>query len=185
MVDDMNENENIGEGPDATVSTLEALKQEATELGIAFSPNIAEKTLAARIEKFYEDQEVPAVTAALVAAGEAQTPEEIAAEADQSMRSYARKMEAEARKTRIVTITDNDQRINNATTTCTANCSNNYFDLGTIVLPLNERVEVRQGHLEALAGVRIPHHVRSAADPSISATVMRPRYAIHYESVDK
>lgn len=161
------------------VSRLEELKKEATELGLTFSPNIAEKTLAARIEKHYKDAETPAVIETPATADD--TPEARAARADQHMRSFARKMEAEARKTRIVTITDNDQRVNNATTTCSANCSNSFFDLSTVILPLNEKVEVRQGHLDALAGVKIPHHVRSKEDPSISETVMRPRYAIHYE----
>lgn len=174
---DIDKNDTVEE-----VSVLDELKKEAKDLGIAFSPNITEKTLSARIEKHYEDQAAPAVVVAEDASED--TAEARAERADRHMRTYARKMEAAARKTRIVTITDNDQRVNNATTTCTANCSNSYFDLGTIVLPLNEKVEVRQGHIDALAGVKIPHHIRSAVDPMMSETVMRNRYAIHYENAN-
>lgn len=178
--------------------SMQELKAEATDLGLTFKGNISAKDLSEKIENYYEsqsndgdfpvileeeEQETEDVTPAKSQANKAETPEQRAARADHSMRTYARKMEAEARKTRVVTIIDNDQRVNNATTTCTANCSNEYFDLGTIILPLNERVEVRQGHLSALLGVRIPHHVRSTQDPAMSQTVMRPRYTIQYEDV--
>lgn len=182
--------------------SMQELKSEATDLGLTFKGNISAKDLSEMIENYYEDasndgdlpvvldeeeteQEVvqAAPAKSQPASKKVETPEERAARADHGMRTYARKMEAEARKTRVVTIIDNDQRVNNATTTCTANCSNEYFDLGTIILPLNERVEVRQGHLSALLGVRIPHHVRSPLDPAMSQTVMRPRYTIQYEDV--
>lgn len=178
--------------------SMQELKAEATDLGITFKGNISAKDLSEKIENYYEsqsnngdfpvmleeaEQEVEDVTPTKSQASKVETPDQRAARADHSMRTYARKMEAEARKTRVVTIIDNDQRVNNATTTCTANCSNEYFDLGTIILPLNERVEVRQGHLNALLGVRIPHHVRSTQDPAMSQTVMRPRYTIQYEDV--
>lgn len=182
--------------------SMEELKAEATDLGLTFKGNISAKDLSEKIEKHYEnasnDGDLPVVldeeeseqedvqvapVKPQPASKKVETPEERASRVDHGMRTYARKMEAEARKTRIVTIIDNDQRVNNATTTCTANCSNEYFDLGTIILPLNERVEVRQGHLSALLGVRIPHHVRSAQDPAMSQTVMRPRYTIQYEDV--
>lgn len=185
--------------------SMQELKSEATDLGLTFKGNISAKDLSEMIENHYEaasnDGDLPVVldeeaeqeveqeaayeapVKSQPAIKKAETPDQRAARVDLSMRTYARKMEADARKTRIVTIIDNDQRVNNATTTCTANCSNEYFDLGTIILPLNERVEVRQGHLSALLGVRIPHHVRSPLDPAMSQTVMRPRYTIQYEDV--
>lgn len=100
---------------------------------------------------------------------------------EQRMRVQAKEAKAAAEKTRIVTIIDNDQRVNNMTNTCSVNCSNAYFDLGTKVIPLNERVEVRQGHLDVLREVRIPQHIKSPIDPTISEMVMRPRYTIQYE----
>lgn len=182
--------------------SMQELKAEATDLGLTFKGNISAKDLSEMIENYYEaksnDGDLPVVLNEEVEVEQdfevapvnqqqtqrkVETPDERAARVDHNMRTYARKMEAEARKTRVVTIIDNDQRVNNATTTCTANCSNEYFDLGTIILPLNEKVEVRQGHLSALLGVRIPHHVRSSQDPAMSETVMRPRYTIQYEDV--
>lgn len=190
------ENKNTAEDAIAEASAkqiaddrLATLKAEAADLGITFSPNISEKKLQERIDKAYEDREKSEVTAADLEAVDAvaddiSNAQTRAMTADQHMRKYARDQEALARKTRIITITDNDQRVNNATTTCTANCSNSFFDLGTIVLPLNEKVEVRQGHIDTLAGVKIPHHVRSSTDPAMSETVMRARYAIHYEAIN-
>jgi hypothetical protein len=167
-------------------SNLTALKKEATELGIKFSPNITEKTLAARIDDFYESKSKDAITELTEAAetdgDTGKSVEARKAKAEAHMRKFARDASTAAKKTRVVTITDNDQRVNNVTTTCTANCSNAFFDLGTIILPLNEKVEVRQGHLDALLGVKIPHHIRSKSDPSMSETVMRARYAINNEN---
>ena len=91
--------------------------------------------------------------------------------------------EKAARKTRIVTIIDNDQRVNNHVTTCTVNCSNSYFSLGTRVLPLGEKIEVAQGHINVLKEVDIPHHAR---DPStgLSVSKLRKRFSISYEDVE-
>ena len=166
---------------DSVVDTeLEDLKKEAADLGISFSPRISAKALSDRIEAHYaaasKDTELPVITE--VGSNSVESHYEQAAA---YMRTYAREMEAKARKTRVITIIDNDQRVNNVTTTAVANCSNDYFDLGTIILPLNEKVEVRQGHIDALKGVRIPQHVRSKADAAMSETVMRPRYTIQYE----
>ena len=61
------------------------------------------------------------------------------------------------------------------------NCSNEYFDLGTLILPLNEKVEVRQGHLDVLKEVRIPQHMSDPTNKAVSMMVMRPRYTIQYE----
>jgi hypothetical protein len=88
--------------------------------------------------------------------------------------------EAAARKTRVVTITDNDQRENNQTTVAVVNCSNLYFDLGTVYIPLNVPVEVRQGHINVLLETEIPLHVK---DPKtgLSTLAMRKRYSVSYE----
>ena len=91
-------------------------------------------------------------------------------------------MKADANKTRVVTIIDNDQRVNGQTTTCTVNCSNMYFDLGTIILPLNTPVEVRQGHLTVLKELEIPQHVKDTRS-GLSTVRLVPRYTISYEEV--
>lgn len=160
------------------VDKLNELKQEASQLGIKFSANATEKSLTEKIEKFYAEKEAAAPTVEEANVGYVGHLDPQAA-----MRKVAKEMETKARKTRVVTIIDNDQRINNVATSCVANCSNAYFDLGTVILPLNEKVEVREGHLEVLRSVKIPQHVKDPNNPSVSKTVMRPRYSIQIEQL--
>jgi len=81
----------------------------------------------------------------------------------------------------LVTIVDNDQRENNQTSSVTVNCSNTYFDLGQIILPLNFPVEVMQGHLDVLKEIEIPMHVMNP-QTKLSQVKMRKRYSISLES---
>ena len=157
----------------------EELKQEAKDLGIEFSANIGDEKLRAKIDAYYESQETSSKelqeTVKAVEAKEAAKP------AVNSPYAKARKAEDEARKTRVITIIDNDRRVNNHTTSCVVNCSNFYFDLGTMVLPLNTPVEVMQGHINVLREVRIPQHIQDR--DGLSHVEMRPRYTIQYEDV--
>lgn len=153
---------------------LEELKAEATDLGIKFSPNIGAEKLQAKVDEYYASQETSGKE--LVAAIEAnEQTEEKSAEKGTSIAE----IKAAANKTKVVTIIDNDQRVNNQTTSCKVNCSNMYFDLGTVTLPLNMAVEVRQGHLNVLKEVRIPQHAKDAKS-GLSVTRMIPRYTLSY-----
>ena len=164
---------------------IEALKAEATDLGITFPQNIGAEKLKLKIDAYYESQETSEKeTMAAVEANE--QIEEKSAESDKSsyvksIGSIAAESKAEAYKTRVITIIDNDQRVNNQTTTCKVNCSNMYFDLGQIILPLNIPVEVRQGHINVLKEVKIPRHVQ--VGDNLSAVKMVPRYSISYEDM--
>lgn len=175
------------------MATLQELKQEATELGIEFSANIGATKLAEKIENYYSSQEnsekeiQEAEVAARAVELEAEEKSEVKpavsntkAEADR--RKRAREAEERARKTRIVTVTDNDTRENNQTTVAVANCTNMYFDLGTVYIPLNVPIEVRQGHIDILNGVEIPLHVKQK--DGLFKYEMRKRYSIHYEDVE-
>ena len=101
-------------------------------------------------------------------------------EAGQNINKIALELFEKAKKTRVVTITDNDQRVNSQTTVCQANWSNMFYDMGTRKFPLNIAIEIPQGFIDVLSEVLIPHH---AKDPKtgLSATTMKPRYSIHYE----
>lgn len=164
---------------------IEALKAEATDLGITFPKNIGADTLKLKIDAYYESQETSEKeTMAAVEANE--QIEEKSAESDKSsyvksVGSIAAEAKAKATATRVVTIIDNDQRVNNQTTTCKVNCSNMYFDLGQIILPLNIPVEVKQGHINVLKEVKIPRHVQIG--DNLSAVKMVPRYSISYEDM--
>ena len=169
------------------MSKIEELKQEATELGISFQSNIGADKLQAKIDEWYVSQETSGneIQDAVKKQEAMEQSEEKSAvkdndDANTHMNKYAKKAEEDARKTRIVTITDNDQRENNQTTVAVVNCSNIYFDLGTAYIPLNVPVEVKQGHLNVLSETEIPLHVK---DPktNLSTLTMRKRYAISYE----
>jgi len=157
------------------MAKLDELKQEAKELGLQFSPNIGETKLQAKIDEFYVAREKEAekenepITESTVVTGQ------------KTMGELARDAEAKARKTKIVTIIDNDQRENNHATSVTVNCSNTYFDLGQMVLPLNTPVEVMQGYIDVLKGIEIPMHV---IDPKtkLSQVKLRNRYSISLET---
>lgn len=169
------------------MSKIEELKQEATELGISFQSNIGADKLQAKIDEYYVSQETSGngIQDAVKKQEAMEQSEEKSAVKDNNkvndhMGTYAKKAEEDAKKTRIVTITDNDQRENNQTTVAVVNCSNIYFDLGTAYIPLNIPVEIKQGHLNVLSETEIPLHVK---DPktNLSTLTMRKRFAISYE----
>jgi len=167
--------------------SLQELKVEAKELGIDFSANIGEKKLQAKIDEFYELQETSgAEIEAAVEANEAEKanqeetnekPAVTGKKGKRTLQDRAAQAKKEATATRVVTIIDNDQRVNNQTTTCTINCSNEYFDLGTRITPLNEPVELEQGFINSLREVKIPQHIKDPAT-GLSRITMRNRYTI-------
>lgn len=158
---------------------LDQLKQEATSLGITFSANIGAAKLQEKIDAYYAEQETSGKEVMAAVEAKEKVAEESTAESNTLMSAIA-KRRAAAMKTKVVTIIDNDQRVNGQTTTCTVNCSNMYFDLGTIILPLNMPVEVKQGFLNVLKEVKIPQHVKDTKS-GLSATRLVPRYTISYE----
>lgn len=175
---------------------IDELKEEAASLGIEHHPNIGAAKLKERIDQYYEELEKNEPSEAVKALTEPKEDEEeqpVAAAPQTSkhvpdgkrrmtMQEFAAHNAREMRKTRIITIIDNDKRVNDKTTTAVVNCTNGRFDLGSRIIPLNERVEVRQGHIEILAAVLIPQHVEDPKKPGMMTTVMRPRYSIQYHN---
>ena len=169
------------------MAKIDDLKQEATDLGIDFNANIGEAKLQGKIDTYYAGQETsgPAVTKAVKDKIEAATAEPTKVKtATEQMATIAKEIEDAARVTRIVTIVDNDQRVNNQTTTCTANCGNEHFDLGQLILPLNEPVEMYQGHIDVLLEVQIPMHTKDTKT-GLSTLKMRSRYAVNDSRIKK
>jgi len=168
------------------MAKIDELKQEAKELNISFSPNISEAKLQERINEFYEAEEKKADEKIEAEIKAKESFEENKKGADiksvHKMGDLARKMEAKARKTKVVTIVDNDQRENNFTTTVSVNCGNEWFDLGQMILPLNTPVEVMQGHIDVIKEVEIPMHVK---DPKtgLSRLELRKRYSVSFEDM--
>jgi folylpolyglutamate synthase/dihydropteroate synthase len=164
------------------MSNLEDLRKEADDLGISYTKTLGETKLQEKINAFYEEQETGGPALEATAEEKEATKEKAKAAAlTKRQRSALKRVEREktARATRIVTIIDNDQRVNNQTTTCTVNCSNEFFDLGTVVLPLNERIEVAMGHIRTLRQVQIPLHMRDNKT-GLSSVRLRPRYTVTF-----
>lgn len=161
------------------MSDLHELKKEANDLGVSYNKNITFEKLQEKIDAFYESKEdsAPVIIDDVDEADE--TEKEQAMSKQQKFAAKRDKRERDARKTRIVSIVDNDQRQNNFTTTCTVNCSNEYFDLGTRILPLNENIEVALGHIKTLQRVKIPLHVKDIKT-GLSSVRLRPRYTISF-----
>ena len=161
---------------------LEELKEEATSLGLIFSKTIGAAKLKEKIDGHYEAHETsgPAVLAAVEKNEKAEAFTQ-KGKVGSTRQERARIKHKEAVKTRVITVIDNDQRVNNHTNTCTVSCSNEFYDLGTKLLPLNEKIEVCQGHINVLKSVQIPLHVKDNKT-GLSSVRMRPRYSISYEN---
>ena len=160
--------------------TLDELKQEAKELGIRFVPNISAEKLSAKIEEYYESQETSDQEIETAVAEKEKSEEKSVVgdnPAKRSLAQRAKEMEARARETVIVTIIDNDTRENNQTTVAVVNCSNEWFDLGTVYIPLNVPIEVKRGHLNVLKEIEIPLHTLNPKS-GLNEIRLRPRYSI-------
>lgn len=162
------------------MSDLQTLKNEADDLGVTYAKNTTANSLQKKIDKFYEAKSAQAPKLNVAEEADIEEKEEPKLTSEKARRSATRvKREKAAKQTKIVSIVDNDQRVNNHTTTCTVNCSNEFFDLGTRILPLNENIEVSVGHLRTLERVKIPLHVRDNKS-GLSSVRLRPRYTISY-----
>ena len=163
------------------MNDIKDLKKEADDLGLTYSPNIGAAKLQAKIDEYYKSQETSEKELKeAIQARQPEQSEEKSAETGKKTKKSPREYRKEAEKTRVVTIIDNDQRVNNMTSSCTVNCSNMHFDLGTVILPLNMPVEVRQGHLNVLKEIRTPQHVKDTKS-GLSEVRMVPRYTLSYE----
>jgi hypothetical protein len=165
------------------MADLKELKKEADELGVQYPKNVTADKLTEKIDGFYDADATsgPLIQAAVAAQDVTEEVEvaKVTAPATDSKHAKRIAREKAARTTRVVTIVDNDQRVNNHTTTCTVNCSNEFFDLGTMMLPLNEKIEVAVGHLKTLEHIKIPLHVIDIKT-GMSTVKMRSRYTIAY-----
>jgi len=170
-----------------SMSDIKELKAEADQLGVKYSPNIGASKLQEKIDQNYEAQETSGkALAQVVEKVEKQESEQPVASSsskggwnDTKRRALSKQREAAARKTKVITIIDNDQRVNNQTTTCTVNCGNASFDLGQMTLPLNMEVEVMTGHINVLTALHVLQHQK---DPKtgMSTPIQRPRYTISF-----
>jgi hypothetical protein len=162
--------------------SLVTLKTEAAQLGIEYEADVKAAELQSLIDAKLAELEAADASEPIVIVEEPIVPAETIKSATKvgvkTMGQLAREAEAKARKTRIITVYDNDPRENGETTVAPVNCSNEYFDLGLVYIPLGEKVEVMQGHIDVLKEIDIPHHLRVN---DTTKTVLRKRYTINYE----
>ena len=169
---------------------LEELRKEAKDLGVSFNANIGAAKLKEKINEHYEAKESGKIEDVIE---EIETVK--AVETAKTVGAVSKKESAEVRKnkaiaaaraaasvTQVITVIDNDQRVNSKVTTFTVNCSNEHFDLGSLVLPLNKVIEVKQGHIDVLAEVRIPQHIINPKN-GLAAVELRPRFTISYSNI--
>ena len=166
---------------------LDELKSEADQLGVKYNPQIGAAKLKQKIDAYYESQETSGKEIQeAIEKNEAKEQSEgksAVTNKEAAKRKKIAEAKAAANKTRVVKIIDNDQRVNNQTTTCKATSGNLYFDLGTVVIPLNIPVEVKQGHINVLKSILIPQHGKDTKT-GLSSVRMVPRYTISYEDRD-
>lgn len=167
---------------------VEELRREALQLGIKFQPNSGAAKLKEKIDAYYESQETSGkeILEAVKAVEQseeksAESGKEVKKDLELERRKRTLEKKAAANKTKVVTIMDNDQRVNGQTTTCKVTCANMYFDLGSAVFPLNLPIEVKQGHLDVLSEVQIPQHVKNPKT-GLSEVRLMPKYTIRVEN---
>lgn len=166
---------------------IEELKKEADQLGLKYMKNIGAEKLKAKIDEYYESQETSGKEIQEAVEAKEKSEEKSAESGDKRLAKLTKIAEkkAEANKTRVVTIIDNDQRVNSKVTTCKVTCANAYFDLGTVTIPLNVPVEVKQGHIDVLKSLRIPQHndMIKANKNSTGGYRLVPRFTVVYEDI--
>ena len=170
---------------------IEELRREALQLGIKFQPNLGATKLKDKIDAYYASQEtsekeiIQAVKAIEQSEEKsAENDKQVKIDADYARRKRTLEKKAAANKTKVVTIMDNDQRVNGQTTTCKVTCANMYFDLGSAVFPLNLPIEIKQGHLDVLNDVQIPQHVKNPKT-GLSEVRLMPKYTIRIENINQ
>ena len=147
------------------------LKLTADRMGISYNPNIGEAKLQEKINTFLEEEkeeiskqvEVKGVT------------ENVELSEASKERNHIAEAEARARETLVVRVLDNDNRVNNRSTTFTVRSTNLYFDLGQLYGPLNKEIEILRGHYETLKEIKFTQHI---VEEGKTITQKRNRYNV-------
>lgn len=150
--------------------TLEELKAEAQALGITFNPKIGVDKLAAKIEEHYNslsaEDSVKSIDD-IVEEDEVFEPETATVIVDKkgmeklSKEQRVRQLVAEARKqamaTKVVTISSNDKRDSEYTTTAYLSMENQYFGVSKLI-PLDIPIELEQCLIDVAKSTMITLH---------------------------
>ena len=168
--------------------TLEELKAEADVLGVEYSKNIGAAKLAEKIEAYYTSQSAGDFVKVKEEPKEEAKPE---AKGKDSAEVAERKMIAAAKdaamQTKIVTISSNDKRDNDVTTSVYLSCENQHFGIAKYV-PLDIPVELEVCLIEVAKSVFITLHKDEIIDGRRTGNKIPQsvrKFNISYEDIQK
>lgn len=184
---------------------IDQLKQEATNLGIEFHPNIGEAKLQAKIDAFYESQAAGDLVQEIEDEPVEEQIEEVAnvdkgkpmgvpydtagtkrvLSKEQKLRQVVNEARKAAMTKRVVRITSNDKRDNDVQTTAYLGFENQYFGISRLV-PLDIPVELEQCLIDIAKDTKIILHkdeIVGGKRTGNKVPVLTNKFNISYEDV--
>lgn len=161
--------------------TMQELKDEAASLGVEIKGLKSKKDVKKAIDDFYESQAADDLVK--IKDEDDIIEEDRPNNTTKTMAQWALELKGRALKTKVVTITSNDQRDNHLTSTVYLSCENQYWGISKIV-PLNEKVELEQGLIDCAKDVEIMLHIDEIIDGVRTGNKtmrMIKKYSVSYE----
>lgn len=180
--------------------SLEELKQEAAALGIKHNPNIGTEKLAQKIEDHYNSQ---AADDSVVSIDDEPLEEPVELDSvdhtsdkpvkgkvgtiskEQKLRTLVNETKRAAMKKRVVTISSNDKRDSEFTTTAYLSMENQYFGISKLV-PLDIPIELEQCLIDVARSTEITLHkdeIINGRRTGNKTPVRTRKYNISYEDI--
>ena len=156
------------------------LLDEANELGLEFAKNIS----TGKLQEMINESKGPAVKEDAPEPKEEDTTKPYNSVVDKATlrRKFIADRKAKAMATRVVTITNKDNRDNDFTTTAPLSFENQHFGVSKKV-PLDVPVELEQAVIDIAESASIPHHKDEVGDgrrTGNKVTVLVKRYVVSY-----
>ena len=168
--------------------TLEELKAEADVLGVVYSGNIGAAKLADKIEAYYTSQSAgDFVKVKEDVKEEKETPQKKQSNAEQVERDMIQASKAAAMATKIVTISSNDKRDNDVTTSVYLSMENQHFSVAKYV-PLDIPVELEECLIEVAKSTYITLHTDEILDGKRTGNKIPKsvrKFTVSYEEIKK
>lgn len=167
--------------------TLEELKAEADVLEIKYSDRIGATKLAEKIEDFYTSQAAGDFVKVKEEVEVKETPQNKQANAEQVERDMIQAAKKAAMETKIVTISSNDKRDNDVTTSVYLSVENQYFGVAKYV-PLDIPVELEVCLIEVAKTTYITLHSDEVIDGKRTGNKIPKsvrKFTISYEDIQK
>jgi hypothetical protein len=168
--------------------TLEELKAEADVLGVVYSDRIGAIKLAEKIEAYYTSQSAgDFVKVKEEVKDERETSHKKQRDAEQVERDTIQATKKAAMETKIVTISSNDKRDNDVTTSIYLSMENQHFSVAKYV-PLDIPVELEVCLIEVAKSTFITLHTDEIIDGKRTGNKIPKsvhKFTISYEDIKK